>query len=255
MKMLSDVALSNLYTMGAAAAVDPRQFIPSRGYVVPPPEVRILRARLIMEEALETCLALGVGVLLPVEAEGEWLLDFTSLRFVSREDSLEQLSLKSADLEGIIDGCCDTVYVAIGTLMACGVPDLPHLEHVNERNNAKFPGGSAIANENGKFLKPPGWQPPNHEEVRKRLPYEPNLMVISGELVRAECTVAPELLPPGMEAGASGLPIPGQITLGELETAKKVVRNLLQNARQHEQIHEARIMGASLNFLEGIQLQ
>ena len=65
-------------------------------------------------------------------------------------------------MEAIIDGCCDTIYVATGTLAVCGVPDLPHLDEVCRANNAKFPGGQGVCNTYGKYTKPEGWVPPNH---------------------------------------------------------------------------------------------
>lgn len=156
---LSEVALSNLFTMGATQKVDPRQKLPA-GYEVPPEETRILRAKLLMEECLETIQGLGLRAYNAYPG------------YVNKED-LEYIPYNrpycTGSLEGIIDGCCDLIYVATGTLLACGAPDLPHLLAVCEANNAKFPGGVATVNADGKYQKPEGWQAPDHAAVQKRV--------------------------------------------------------------------------------------
>lgn len=162
--MLTDVGRSNVFTMNATATIDRRQQLPS-DYEIPPADVRLLRAKLLLEECLETVAALG----------------FTLAGY--EEGKVEESELNTGeegpDLWGILDGCCDTVYVAIGTMLACGAPDQPHLEAVCFANDAKFPGGVATMHPTipGKFGKPPGWTPPNHEEVsnwvRQRRKAEP----------------------------------------------------------------------------------
>lgn len=163
--LASEVFLSNLYCMGVAAATDPRQSVPPAPGI-PPADVRVLRAKLILEEALETVAALGVDLALVVgdpAAARPTCAPLAADRIIFNPGPPEQ-----ADLIGIIDGCCDTNYVATGTLAACGVPDLPHLRAVNAANNAKFPGGKGIFRDDGKFLKPEGWTPPNHADILSR---------------------------------------------------------------------------------------
>lgn len=169
MSFLSRVAKSNLYTMGVTSSRDSRQTIPD-GYTINTSKTRELRARLILEEALETVKALGC-IVLPMKG-GE----------IEKIGDVEVLANHLPEMEGVIDGCCDTIYVAVGTLCAMGVPDLPHLDHVCERNEAKFPGGFAITDDNGKFQKPPGWTPPNHGLVQQATPPQ-NLAEISRHLV------------------------------------------------------------------------
>ena len=142
-KELSPVALSNLYTMGIASQVDPRQAIPSR-YVMPDLATRKLRAQLILEEAEETINALGFGISLDGDEKPIVVSEYVG------------------SMEGAIDGCADLIYVAVGTLCAMGVPDERHLKEVCRANNDKFPQGKATVNENGKFGKPPGWRGPEH---------------------------------------------------------------------------------------------
>lgn len=118
--------------------------VPGAPYTVPDEATRRLRAELILEEALETINALGFMVL----------------------DNKVRDSDREPDLEGIIDGCCDVHYVAVGTLWACGVPDVPHVEEVIRANDDKFPGGAGVPHPTvpGKFGKPPGWRGPDHKQ-------------------------------------------------------------------------------------------
>lgn len=154
--MISDSMKSNLFTMGVASQNDVRQNIPSKPSI-PPEDVRLLRAKLILEEALETIDGLGFIVGLDLDED---------FREISVGDIHFDHDVETQDqLADIIDGCVDEIYVCNGTLAACGVPDLPHVHEVNRANNAKFPGGKATFNESGKYLKPAGWQPPNHHEI------------------------------------------------------------------------------------------
>ncbi len=154
-KYLSPTALSNLFTMGVAARNDQRQAMPS-GYGIPSLMVRELRARLILEEALETVVALGFHI----KPTAKLVFDMDDVVLLPADGDYP------ANLEEVVDGCCDTIYVAVGTLLVCGAADLPHMAAVNHANDSKFPGGVAITNpETGKFQKPPGWQPPHHTAI------------------------------------------------------------------------------------------
>ncbi len=148
--IISSVMRSNLYTMNAVAQVDPDKAIPDNPGI-PADSVRKLRSRLLVEEVMETLRGLGCWV------NNDGNVDLTIETGI--------VSSVSPNLEDIIDGCCDLIYVAVGTLAACGVPDIPHLELVCRANNAKFPDGKATVNEYGKFQKPEGWKPPVHAEL------------------------------------------------------------------------------------------
>lgn len=159
--MLSNVAKSNLFTKGVAAQHDKRQRV-RKNYGVPDVEVRKLLAKLILEEALETVNAMGFTLSVSPGGTTGYLAHIDQCTFLHRGTQ--------TDLLEVIDGCCDTVYVCVGALVACGVPDEPHLWEVCNANNTKFPGGTAkIDPETGKYLKPLGWEPPDHAAVRKRL--------------------------------------------------------------------------------------
>jgi len=115
---------------------------------LPDKDTRLLRARLILEEALETVEALGVSVW---NEHGERIKDIYDIEFFINSETL--------DMEKAVDGCADLSVVAIGTLSAMGVKDKPILEAVDQANLRKFK-GDAHKDKSGKWVKPTGWQPP-----------------------------------------------------------------------------------------------
>ena len=115
----------------------------------PSPEVRILRAKLILEEALETIKALGVSV--ATSAYGITVSPATSLVYEVYGDF---------NMDEVIDGCCDIAVVTTGTLSACGIPDVIFTEEVDRNNLEKFKPGH-YWREDGKLMKPPGHQGPH----------------------------------------------------------------------------------------------
>lgn len=146
---LSDVSRSNLRNKAITAKKNPIQKV-QKAYTIPTdPKARELLARLVMQEAIETVNALG----------------FHPQSLEDRENFVLTPDDKPLNIYDIIDGCCDTIYVAVGCMNAMGVPDLPHLKEVCRANDAKFPNGEAILNEYGKYQKPPGWKGPDHEKV------------------------------------------------------------------------------------------
>jgi predicted HAD superfamily Cof-like phosphohydrolase len=122
---------------------------------IPNELTRILRARLILEECLETVEALGFQIDGGPKAMAEEILDGTA-------DC-------KPDLIEIIDGCCDIKVVTTGTLSACGLPDDPFQVEVDLNNLAKFgPGGHRRSD--GKWEKPPNFTGPDIKGVLERLP-------------------------------------------------------------------------------------
>lgn len=119
---------------------------------LPSLQVRELRAKLILEEALETIEALGFDV--------------------CSDTNVARVTMKTCwlapnhneDLVEIIDGLCDISVVNTGTASAIGVPLEPFLEEVDANNLAKFGPGHSIR-EDGKLVKPPGHQPPNIQGI------------------------------------------------------------------------------------------
>jgi predicted HAD superfamily Cof-like phosphohydrolase len=118
--------------------------------IAPDLETRELRARLILEESLETIKALGFQVMAKEE-----IVDEDLVRFV---DCFEP------DLIEIADGCADIKVVTTGTLSACGIEDEELQCDVDQNNMAKFgPGG--FRRDDGKWVKPPNHQPPNISKI------------------------------------------------------------------------------------------
>jgi predicted HAD superfamily Cof-like phosphohydrolase len=109
-----------------------------------------LRAKLILEEAIETACAL-VG-------------SRTACGILNKHvDDLHNAGLNDkTDLAEAIDGMCDVLVVVYGTAVACGVNLSPFFDEVMRTNMAKV-GGEVRAD--GKWLKPPGWKPPRIREM------------------------------------------------------------------------------------------
>jgi hypothetical protein len=62
----------------------------------------------------------------------------------------------------IADALTDLHYIGAGTFCVYGIDGEACFEHVHQTNMAKLgPDGKAIRRDDGKILKPEGWQPPN----------------------------------------------------------------------------------------------
>jgi predicted HAD superfamily Cof-like phosphohydrolase len=110
---------------------------------IPSLEVRRLRAKLILEEAMETIEALGFEV-----------------EQIAPGGELKLSEYGEPNLVEIVDGCADIIVVTTGTLSAHGVADEAILKAVDENNLGKFGPGS-YRREDGKWIKPAGHQPPD----------------------------------------------------------------------------------------------
>ncbi len=127
---------------------------------VPSLEVRKLRAKLILEEALETIAALGFSVVVdePVKIYPHCGSD-------------------SVTLVDIADGCEDLKVVTEGTLIACGLlhntiltETDPLFNEVMRSNNSKIPAdGKVIKDSDGKILKPDTYFKPNLASIINNL--------------------------------------------------------------------------------------
>jgi predicted HAD superfamily Cof-like phosphohydrolase len=75
-----------------------------------------------------------------------------------REEVEETLdAIERRDLVEAIDGMCDVLCVVYGTAVEFGVDLAPFWDEVHRTNMAKQGGP---VREDGKRLKPPGWEPP-----------------------------------------------------------------------------------------------
>lgn len=107
-----------------------------------------LRASLIMEEAVETVEAITGHTV-------EW--------------HLTDERPATPDLVGAIDGLCDLLAVTYGAAVEFGIDLEPFWDEVHRSNMAKRGGP---VREDGKRLKPLGWEPPDIAGLLHRL-YEP----------------------------------------------------------------------------------
>lgn len=122
------------------------------------PELREteLRAKLILEEAVETVAAMGfyVGATIfepygPEENQPDPIAGFWK-------------QYDRPDFNEVIDGLADTLYVVLGAAVTFGIDLQPFFEEVHRSNMAKI-GGTTRAD--GKVLKPEGWTPPDIDRI------------------------------------------------------------------------------------------
>jgi len=148
---------------------------------IPSIEVRKLRAKLILEEALETIKGLG---LIPfakhtIYEDDSLEEDLVGFYEEPNRDSYQPLR---PNLEEIADGIADSIFVLLGTACACGIDMESIWNEVVRSNNSKFWIGDDLKEENiseplnftpidndqylaknlhGKVIKSPSYSPPN----------------------------------------------------------------------------------------------
>lgn len=122
------------------------------------PEMRAaeLRARLILEEAVET----AVGIVGKNKAFDLFWDEIDSPKFNSFGPEDDR-----GDMVEAVDGLCDLLYVVLGAFDAFGIDAEPFFQIVHEANMTKLGGPK---DEHGKALKPPGFVPPQ-ERIRELL--------------------------------------------------------------------------------------
>jgi predicted HAD superfamily Cof-like phosphohydrolase len=112
-----------------------------------------LRARLIIEEAIETACAL-VGT-----ARAQTVVQVQLHEIIQK---LTREKRTEPNLIDAIDGICDNLVVNYGTAEDIGVDIEPFYIEVMDANNRKADGPTDAS---GKRLKPPGWVPPDIKGV------------------------------------------------------------------------------------------
>lgn len=77
----------------------------------------------------------------------------------------EAEELSTAILDGnlieMIDGASDLLVVVFGTMVEAGVDIQPFFDHIMDTNDAKTEASVCVVREDGKLLKPDGWEPPD----------------------------------------------------------------------------------------------
>lgn len=105
---------------------------------------RVLMARLLLEETLETIEALGVASYFDIQAQ----------RLKLRMERLHFQAESPFDMAEVVDGVTDVNYVGTYILAGCGVPDVPFIEMVDANNLAKFSEGHSFHPVTNKLIKP-----------------------------------------------------------------------------------------------------
>jgi predicted HAD superfamily Cof-like phosphohydrolase len=104
---------------------------------IPPPDRVKLRWKLVFEEVIAE-----LGPAMAVDIVGNPLPDI------------------EPHLPSIADAIADSIYVLVGTSLEYGIPLARVWDAVQAANMAKVgPDGKVIRREDGKILKPEGWQP------------------------------------------------------------------------------------------------
>lgn len=127
------------------------QGVPDRP-TIPNDKTLILRAKLVMSEALEMIRGLAVDINLDygnADTRGGWPVDIKKMVFTRNQH-------RDPDIVEVVDGCLDISVTTIGTLSAFGVADLPLLEAVDASNLSKLRGDSHV-DADGKVCKPSDW--------------------------------------------------------------------------------------------------
>lgn len=80
-----------------------------------------------------------------------------------REEAKETVeAIEDGDVALAIDGMIDTIYVCLGTFVEWGLDVQPFWDEIQKTNLAKAGGKTR---EDGKKLKPEGWEPPRIKEL------------------------------------------------------------------------------------------
>ncbi len=111
---------------------------------IPNLAIRKLRAKLILEEALETITGLGINLV----AKDSGI----DLKICDADLHYEESETKPNLIE-IFDGCCDLEVVVKGCASACGIALQPGFERTCGNNLLKFAPGHSF-NAAGKLVKP-----------------------------------------------------------------------------------------------------
>jgi len=78
---------------------------------------------------------------------------------------MHRSALGFANLGDMIDDDIDMAWVSIAAAHFAAKDEVNAqlaIEHVAERNHAKYPNGQVLLDANGKVVKPEGWTPPDH---------------------------------------------------------------------------------------------
>ena len=94
------------------------------------------------------------------------------IRLIEEEAAEFAVAARAGDVVGAIDALCDLIYVTYGAAVSLGVDLEPFFDEVHRSNMAKVGG---TRRPDGKWMKPPGWQPPDLARIlRERYGVSPS---------------------------------------------------------------------------------
>ena len=123
---------------------------------VPDEQTRLLRAKLVMEEALEMCAALGVGI--NPKYDGDYIESTSDLYFYIKD---------GVNLTEIADAAVDLLWVGVtGPMIDIGCVDKLQecVQEVDRSNLSKFIDGHRCP-DSGKWIKGRSYSPANIEGI------------------------------------------------------------------------------------------
>ena len=172
-------------------------------------QVSILRAKLILEECLETIRA-GLGVQIDIFSDGNYLEDLNA-KMVSSGKSIQFRKFKDTDLVELLDGISDCMVVCEGTAVAAGVDSENIHRLVLDANDSKrwcesqleqgmsiYPNATIehyngtfyrLKREDGKIMKSPSFEDPKEkiaaEIESQRKSHESRINSGDGKIVKS----------------------------------------------------------------------
>lgn len=134
-----------------------------KSVVVPDAKLRLLRVKLIMEEACEFAQASGFPCeVMGLKREKSFGWKLSPLNYVKPEDENPDL----IDVVEAADGLGDIDYVVQGAALVWGFPQQAITEEIHRSNMSKLGAdGKPIVNDTGKSMKGPNYFKPNIEYI------------------------------------------------------------------------------------------
>ncbi len=117
-----------------------------------------------LEEMAEKIDVIIGGTLTDQQRHGLYELSRTLKQFSAEfKQGLHEGDILRCDHAELIDADFDTAWVSIGSLISVSPNPEGAIQHGTFTNLAKFPGGVATRDENGKIKKPADWKAPDFE--------------------------------------------------------------------------------------------
>ena len=206
---------------------------------MPNENTRMLRARLVLEEAVEFVESLGCRVAI------KSMVDSKDDTILSRENITAHIDPElEPDLVEAADAIADILVVTYGAAASLGIPSKEVLDEVNRSNNTKvWSDGKIHKREDGKVLKPDTYSPADVKGVLDRYTEKYLNDILANELTLGYAKarsqnlwtfLTAQLMRTTFEGAASGLAnnLPQPLYL--LELIKYFVRNTAAGTYSHE---------------------